>query len=139
MKRLLIALMLVSFFGMPAFAEEITGVGFDGSGWNGLKVLREIQSGKVELLVKTYFVRGIYEGLSFGQGAMQSLYYTETSYEHLVKALDQFYADYRNEKVFVGMALRVIAMELRGESPESIDEYLRRIRKAASEVERKRP
>jgi hypothetical protein len=50
-----------------------------------------------------------------------SSYYTKTSLDHLVKALDQFYQDYRNEKILIVWALRVISMELRGESKDAVD------------------
>jgi len=129
MRRLLIALTLVCF-AATASADELV-VGWDGSHWNQLKG----KDGAMQIVL----VRGIYEGLIWGRSPDISKYYRKTSYDHMAKALDQFYADYRNEKVFIVWALQVIAMELSGESPERVEDHLRSMRKAASEVERKRP
>lgn len=165
MGRLLIMALTLVCFGAAASAEEIMVGGYDGSFWNSLakvgseevkippglsarteavvkaaldrdrKLARELAS-----ITKKVIVNAIYEGVIFGCADLGiSKYYTKTTYEHLVKALDQFYADYRNEKVFVSLALQVIAMELRGEPSERVEERLRWVRNVASEAERKRP
>jgi hypothetical protein len=99
--------------------------GLDGRIWNMLKEPDDV-------LQKMAIVRGIYDGLMFGHSPDINLYYTKTSLDHLVKALDQFYQDYRNEKVLIVWALRVVSMELRGESKDAVDSELRRVRKLAS-------
>lgn len=99
--------------------------GLDGRIWNMLKEPDDV-------LQKMAIVRGIYDGMMFGHSPDINLYYTKTSLDHLVKALDQFYQDYRNEKVLIVWALRVLSMELRGESKDAVDSELRRVRKLAS-------
>jgi hypothetical protein len=49
-----------------------------------------------------------------------------------MRALDQFYSDYRNEKILVVYALRVISMELKGASKEAVDLELRKLRGMAA-------
>lgn len=98
--------------------------GLDGRSWLGLNDLPD--EGKLEKLL---LVRGIYDGLMFGQSVILSHYYTKTSYEHLIRALDQFYSDYRNEKILVVYALKVISMELTGASKEEVDLELGKLRR----------
>jgi hypothetical protein len=109
----------------PAPQTQDLKFGLDGRIWN---MLKEPDS----VLQKMAIVRGIYDGLMFGHSPDINLYYTKTSLDHLVKALDQFYQDYRNEKVLIVWALRVVSMELRGESKDAVDSELRRVRKLAS-------
>jgi len=85
-------------------------------------------------LCKIYFVRGIYEGLVIGDSKKLDHFYTKTSYETLIKALDQFYEDYRNENIFVVDALTVISMELRGTNKETVDKKLRLLRKSTHSI-----
>src|SRR6266566_1677667 len=85
---------------------------------------------------KLFLVRGIYEGLILGRSSALNQFYTKTSYDHLIRALDQFYSDYRNEKLPVVVALRVISMELRGVSKEEVDTELRRLRTIMSQLPR---
>jgi len=85
---------------------------------------------------KLFLVRGIYEGLILGRSSALNQFYTKTSYDHLIRALDQFYSDYRNDKLPVVVALRVISMELKGASKESVDTELRRLRNIMSQLHR---
>ena len=88
-------------------------------------------------LVKQSYLKGLYEGLQVGtvftsEDGLKKEYYLDTTREHLVRALDQFYQDYRNEQVPAVFALRVISMELKGEPKEEIDAELRRMRQVMS-------
>jgi|GEM_PF-6582896 len=113
----------------PERKEDIETIkfGLDGRSWLGLNDLPD--EGKLEKLL---LVRGIYDGLMFGQSVILDFYYTKTSYEHLMRALDQFYGDYRNEKILVVYALRVISMELKGASKGEVELELSKLRRMAS-------
>ena len=104
--------------------DEIKYV-LDGSAWSKL-------SDAGSCFEKLILVRGIYDGLMIGHSPVMKDYSTKTSYDHLIKALDQFYGDYRNEKIPVVSALRVISMELRGASKDDVDLELRRLRTIVS-------
>jgi hypothetical protein len=53
------------------------------------------------------------------------------SYAQLIRGLDRFYEDYRNEAIPIVFGLRVVTMEMRGESAELIDRIVRGWRGAA--------
>lgn len=115
-------------------ATDAVLVGVNGKTWNGWSKLEDELGKEMAGVAKYCFVRGVYDGLAFGASPVIGKYYTQTSIDHLVRALDQFYADYRNEKVVVVFALEVISMELRGEPREKIDLELQRKRKIMSEI-----
>ena len=76
------------------------------------------------------YVSGLLDGLVFGDKKIQgeAISY-DTSYEHLIKALDHFYADYKNELIPVPFALKIISIELAGRSKAEIDKQLEWLRK----------
>jgi hypothetical protein len=78
-------------------------------------------------------VRGIYDGMMFGRSPDRDKYQVKgTSYDQLIRGLDTFYSDYRNERIFVVHALQVVSMELRGESSNAIDLKTRELRELGS-------
>ena len=103
--------------------------GLDGRSWNNLnKFPTFAQVGKLLM------VKAIYDGLWFGQSPLTDQYYTNTGIDHLVRALDQFYKDYKNEKILVVHALLVVSMELRGEPEEKIQDTIRKFRSLSSKL-----
>ena len=107
----------------------------DGTAWRSIT---EIDQEKAEL-AKQHYLKGLYEGLQMGfaftsEEGFKQVYYLDTSKEHLVTALDQFYQDYRNEQIPAVLALQVIAMELRGDPKEEIDSELRRMRRGTADI-----
>ena len=107
----------------------------DGAAW------RSITEGDQERadLAKQYYLKGLYEGLQMGftftsQEGLKQAYHFDTNREHLARALDQFYQDYRNQQIPAILALQVIAMELRGDPKEEIDSELRRIRRERPDI-----
>ena len=101
------------------------GVGF---GLNGLEwgTLSKLPGGGTE--EKILIVRGIYDGL-WMSGALEKGYYcTKRSCGLQVKALDGFYADYRNYNIPVVNALQVVCYEVKGESQAEIESILRHLR-----------
>ena len=133
MKRLLLAIVFVLLGTTAAFAEGLP-VGFDGSNWKELEIVGNDRS----LALKVFLVTGIYEGLSWGKCKDLKLYHVDTNYEHLVRSLDEFYRDYHNEKLFVTIALQIIAMELTGEPKKEIETTLRYWRKAVADMHEKK-
>ncbi|MDP3014102.1 MAG: hypothetical protein Q8M92_07675 [Candidatus Subteraquimicrobiales bacterium] len=78
---------------------------------------------------KTLYVQGILDGLIFAEGKIQGVKISyKTSLEHFIKALDQFYADYKNELIPVPFALKVISLQLNGTPQSAINEELQRLR-----------
>ena len=101
--------------------------GVDGRVWSTLE--KSDCSG----LVKLALLKGIYDGLMFGRSDQIERYQTrKTSYSTLIRGLDKFYSDYRNERVLLVSALQVVALELRGDSPEQVDSLTRAFRDAST-------
>ena len=103
--------------------------GLDGRSWNDLNKLPELAQ-----VGKPLMVKAIYDGLWFGQSPLTDQYYTNTGLDHLVRALDQFYKDYKSEKILVVWALLVVSMELRGEPEEKIQDTIRKLRSLSSKL-----
>jgi hypothetical protein len=76
-----------------------------------------------EKLEKTFYVQGILDGLIFAESKIQGVKISyKTSIEHFLKALYQFYTDYKNELIPVPFALKVISRELNGTPQSEINE-----------------
>ena len=115
-------------------ASERILFGQDGATWKRVLTDQDVQVTKFQKLI---LLRGVLDGMMFGQSpffAPGSKYamYVDTSYDHLIDAVDQFYSDYRNEKVFIVWALLVVSMELRGEPRAKIDAELQNFRQRAA-------
>ncbi len=79
---------------------------------------------------KTVYVQGIMDALIFSDGRIEGVDITyETSIDHLTSALDEFYDDYRNHRIPVPYALKVISMEMAGASSSDVEVELRNLRK----------
>jgi len=126
---------LASIIAIAITAEASEGkisFGVDGSIWKRTLGNEDSQTAQLQKLI---LLRGILDGMMFGQSpfmaSKSNAVYTNTTYEHLIDALDQFYSDYRNEKIFVVWALLIVSMELNGEPKGKIEatlaEYRRRI------------
>ncbi len=92
---------------------------------------------KVGNLAKTLYVQGVLDGLIFADSKVQGVEISyKTSLEHLVNALDQFYADYKNEMIPVPFALKVISLELSGAPKSVVNEELERLRQLFYEMKK---
>jgi len=82
-------------------------------------------------------IRGVLDGLVFGKSPLVTqdsmMDYLDTTYGHLIEALDQFYSDYRNEGVFLVWALQLISLEMRGTAPKVVEARLVEMRRQAAE------
>jgi hypothetical protein len=121
--------------GEACAASDRILFGLDGATWK--RVLTDDQDVQATKRYKLILLRGVLDGMMFGQSpffAPGSKYamYVGTSYDHLIDAVDQFYSDYRNEKVFIVWALLVVSMELRGEPRAKIDAELQDFRQRAA-------
>jgi len=108
--------------------------GVDGSTWRTLDDFNRLQP-----LVRLALVRGIYDGLRFGRSPMMPDYYTGTSYLHLIRALDQFYADPANEQIPVVWGLHVVSLDLTGSRVDVVDSLTRVYRRRISEAVQQSP
>lgn len=128
---------------LPPLLEKIT-VGVNGELW---KRATALFNAPIETkLVKFTLLKGVLDGLLFGRVQLRAAFEPEkmkgddptygpiynTTYAHLMDALDQFYSDYRNEKIYIVWALEIISMELKGVPKETIDQTLADFRRAAS-------
>ena len=109
--------------------------GLDGAAWKRVLDDENVQATKFQKLI---LLRGVLDGMMFGQSPFfapgsKNAVYVDTSYDHLIDAVDQFYSDYRNEKVFIVWALLVVSMELRGEPRAKIDAELQDFRQRAAD------
>jgi hypothetical protein len=130
----LIVLIVLSTRTTSAVAEGGIRFGADGRFW---KVVFDERKTPDARDYKLLFLRGVFEGLIVGASPMvrpgREEIYLKGSPEDFVTALDQFYSDYRNEKVFVVHALKIISMEMRGEPQDKIDALLRQYRRFSSQ------
>ena len=132
--RVLVAVLSLGVFASTCsrslLAEESILFGFDGRLWNG------IAKSDCAEVVKLAVVRGIYDGLMFGQSAQLSRFQVKgTSYTNVIRGLDTFYSDYRNERIVVFAALQVVALELQGKPADEIDYLTRGFRSVATSSE----
>ena len=109
---------------LPLAKGQEAGFGMNGREWARLSTL---PSGGREAKMCT--VRGIYDGLWMSRGLEKGHYCTQETYEHQVKALDDFYTDGRNHKIPVVNALQVVCYEIKGEPEAGIENLLEFLRK----------
>ena len=127
--RKFVAIILLGCFVFVSLEAEATEghikFGVDGNVW---KRVLDDPSTQISHFNKLILLRGVLDGMMFGRspyivGSSKAVY-TNTTFEHLIDGLDQFYADYRNEKIWVVWALLIVSMELNGEPREKIDAAL---------------
>lgn len=140
-----IVLLLLAFAApvAQAQADEVT-IGLPCQFWSDLSGEYEFDDKYVEL-IKTLFVKGIYEGAvtstyhasvvakqlaipgseeSAKEAVLASLadnFYTKTSYKELANGLNGFCADHLNKKIAITEALQIISMGMKGVSADSIE------------------
>jgi len=118
MKKLsfLIALVL---FSINTYAQDNeVKMGTDGKFWN-----------KLNQFEKLIHVKGVYSGIFWGNSPRKDEFFTKTSLDHIIRGLDSFYEDYRNEKIIAVYAIRIVYREIRGDSPSEIKKMILRFRK----------
>ena len=113
-----------------AYGQEVR-FGLNGLEW---RTLSKLAGGGTE--EKILIVRGIYDGLWMSRALEKGYYCTKRSYGQQVKALDNFYTDYRNYNIPVVNALQVVCYELKGESESGIESLLRRLRQHYDKVQK---
>jgi hypothetical protein len=126
---LFIVIVIILFsIGIRTAEAEITVWGLRGGLW-----------GKLDSSIKYMYLQGLIDGLAFANDEVQGEKISKrTSHEHLIKALDQFYTDYRNELIPVPFALKVISMELAGREKLEIDIELELLRRKLLEIQKKK-
>ena len=81
--------------------------------------------------LKRFYLNGIFDALMLGRSPDLYVFNTKVSYDFYIQALDQFYSDDRNKKIFIVWALQVIAAEIRGVSKDVNEEILVKMREDA--------
>ncbi len=127
------AMMLLVSLAGTADADVASSLRPDCSWWGSFDKFNEV--GIDPMLPKLSYVAGVYDGLVFGKSQIRDNF-VFTQYETLTAALDQFCSDERNHRVSLVPALRVISMQIKGQSKEEIDRETRRLRTLASELTR---
>ena len=144
----LIGVLVLVMFTVPSMAEEI---GWDGYEW-------ETMSEESKL----YYIIGYGDGMSrvlapidyllsvdeerFGEcekrgvGFVYDLYIEDfpwgVLYDDTVEGVNHFYDDFRNMRIAIPDAIRVVSMQLYGESEESINSEIEDLRKDLEEEEK---
>lgn len=119
-----ISILCFLFVGGDVCAEHL----MNGEDW--------VQLSRMDHPGKVYYVAGMLEGLRQGG---YDFYYSEIhlplKYERIIELLDSFYEDYKNIKVPVFHALRVIKMQVGGEREDDIETFLLELRKLSMTLE----
>ena len=128
-------MLALSLASLPCHAQDQIKVGLDGQAW---KELNNSDS-SVTRFTKVLLLQGVFEGLSYGMSPLIGghVIYTNTTFKHLVEALDQFYSDYRNEQVYVVWALQIVSLEIKGTPPNVVEDHLREMRRRSAEDHKK--
>jgi len=133
MKVAPMAMILLIFTAGGSAADDAGRLQTDCAWWTSFDKFNEV--GIDPLLPKLAYVAGVYDGLVFGKSQIRDNF-AFTRYETMSMALDRFCSDDRNHRVPLVPALRVISMEIKGQSKDVIEKETRRLRDLASELTR---
>jgi len=100
----------------------------DCAWWGSFDKFAEV--GIDPMLPKLAYVAGVYDGLVFGKSQIRDEF-AYGKYETISGALDQFCADPDNQQIPLVPALRVIALGIKGENKQLIEQETRRLRELA--------
>ncbi len=130
--QILLAVTLIMFSSQMA-RTEIPVWGTRGEVWK-----------KLQGFEKWLYIQGLLDGLVFSGNKIHGVEIQpksnqdpQESLNHIKMAIDQFYDDYRNVQIPVPFALKVISMEMKGESRKSIEDELTKLRKTFYELDQK--
>ena len=113
-----IAALIISFiFFISAAGAGETLFVFDGIIWNRIP---DNDQGK---LIKRYYVQGIYDGAFAMAGTKVKEKYDcrDINHSDIIKLLDHFYKNKKNQKIPVSYAVVISSMELRGAEKKEIN------------------
>lgn len=130
MKVSAIALTLLVALAGTAGANE-GGLRTDCAWWGSFDKFNEV--GIDPMLPKLSYVAGVYDGLVFGKSQIRDQF-AYGKYETISTALDRFCAEPDNHQVPLVPALRIIAMQIKGENTQLIEQETRRLRELARDV-----
>ena len=126
----MIIILLISSAGGAA-ANNAGGLQTDCAWWTSFDKFNDV--GIDPMLPKLSYVAGVYDGLVFGKSQIRDNF-AFGRYEILSAALDTFCSDERNRRIPLVPALRVISMDIKGQSQDAIEKETRRLRAMASEL-----
>lgn len=116
-KRIFAMLLIISFIATSAHAFFWVR----GNAWE-----------KFSNMDKLAYVSGLMDGLLFGEECSIVKLADNVDENGYIKALDQFYDDYRNALIPVPFAFKIIKMELSGESKDLIEMHISGMRQQFS-------
>jgi len=139
--RLVLALSFLLLAG-PKVAAQATPLdtikirmGIDGRLW---KAFGELPQPEIGQWAKFLVLKGLFDGLAFGYSPLirtdSITFHDDDTWMALVRSVDQFYADYRNERVFLVQGLQIITMERRGTPAAVVDKRVRQMRQKADSI-----
>lgn len=105
----------------------------DCAWWTSFDKFTEV--GIDPMLPKLSYVAGVYDGLVFGKSQIRDQF-AYGKYETISTALDEFCAEPDNRQISLVPALRVIAMQIKGESEQLIEQEMRQLRELARDATR---
>ena len=84
---------------------------------------------KIDKISKLTYMLGLFDGLTFSDWKVHNTKLNvKVDITLYIDGVNKLYEDYRNSNIPVPFLLRVISLEISGESKESIDEVLRNYR-----------
>lgn len=121
----------------PLSERKVGNISIDGNSW--LLIDKSFNNDSEIEFIKIMMLHCIVEGAQYSDSS--SVFYknlpTSIKYGDLVKALDEFYNDYRNVNLPLIVALRHINSQLEGSSPDTLDMILRLFRKIFNNAAKK--
>ncbi len=87
-------------------------------------------------IFKISYLKGVIEGVAWASdhNTLDELAYPGFTSEHQKGLIDQFCSDDKNKQIPLLFAMKVVSMEMNGGSKETIDLFLRGLRKSISET-----
>ncbi|MDD4202475.1 MAG: hypothetical protein PHQ52_03320 [Candidatus Omnitrophica bacterium] len=124
-KKIIGLVIIVILLSVLKSRSEEASIGLNGQTWQKLSEMDSTTS----QMAKIILVRGIYEGAwAIDKEKAKEEYFDRVRYSSLANALDAFYSEYKNEKIPVSCALKIINMQLTGQRKDLIEEKTKQFR-----------
>ena len=133
MKRILAGILISLLLVPNVHAEAHKTLAFNGYNWIAISAK---SSDEVDVtmasITKRYYLMGLYDAFTITGNIKVLSYLPVMDWDSMIMALDQFYADYKNQNIYILFALTIIKKQLDGTSKDYIDKLLENARAVAS-------